>query len=100
VRSLRDLYGIDWLAELERRHPRLKVHIVVATGGDSREQRCGLVTEAIAQDHASLAGWQAYLCGSPSMVEAATVLVRQKGMSPAGVHADAFYTQPLGGSPP
>jgi ferredoxin-NAD(P)+ reductase (naphthalene dioxygenase ferredoxin-specific) len=28
------------------------------------------------------------------MVEAATLLVRRKGVDPARIHADAFYTQP------
>ena len=93
VRSPRDVYGLDWLMALQRRHPLLEVHVVVTTGGDPREQRCGLVTEAIAQDHRDLAGWRAYLCGSPPMVEATTVLIRQKGINPAHVYADAFYTQ-------
>ena len=94
VRSPRDLYGLEWLAALEREHPGLKLNIVVTSGGDPREHRCGLVTEAIAQDLPSLEGWRAYLCGSPPMVEAATMLARQKGMDPARIHADAFYTQP------
>ncbi|HKX44602.1 MAG TPA: 2Fe-2S iron-sulfur cluster-binding protein [Burkholderiaceae bacterium] len=94
VRSPRDVYGSTWLAELERRHPALKVHTVVTSGGDPREQRCGLVTEAIERDLASLDGWRAYLCGSPPMVEAATVLARRKGIAPARIYADAFYTQP------
>ena len=93
VRSRRDVYGLDWLTDLERRHPALKVHVVVTSGGDPREQRCGLVTEAIEQDFASLKGWRAYLCGSPPMVEAATLMARQKGIDPARIYADAFYTQ-------
>jgi len=93
VRSPRDLYGLDWLAEIERRHPAFKWHLVVTSGGDPREQRCGLVTEAIEQDLGPLDGWRAYLCGSPPMVEAATVLVRRKGMDATRIHADAFYTQ-------
>jgi naphthalene 1,2-dioxygenase ferredoxin reductase component len=39
------------------------------------------------------AGWRAYLCGSPPMVEAATRLVRRKGIAAEQVYADAFYTQ-------
>jgi naphthalene 1,2-dioxygenase ferredoxin reductase component len=93
VRSQRDVYGLDWLTEIARRHPAFKLHVVVTSGGDPREQRCGLVTSAIEADLGSLAGWRAYLCGSPPMVEAATVLARQKGIDPARVHADAFYTQ-------
>jgi ferredoxin-NAD(P)+ reductase (naphthalene dioxygenase ferredoxin-specific) len=93
VRSPRDIYGLDWLAEIARRHPAFKLHVVVTSGGDPREQRCGLVTEAIAKDLGSLDGWRAYLCGSPPMVEAATVLARQKGIDAARIYADAFYTQ-------
>lgn len=94
VRSPRDIYGLDQLSDLARRHPALTVHVVVTAGGDPREQRCGLVTEAIEQDLDRLEGWRAYLCGSPPMVEAATVLARRKGIDPACIHADAFYTQP------
>jgi ferredoxin-NAD(P)+ reductase (naphthalene dioxygenase ferredoxin-specific) len=94
VRSQRDIYGLDWLKALERSHSALKFHVVVTSGGDPREQRCGLVTEAIGHDLGSLNGWCAYLCGSPPMVEAATLLARQKGIDPARIYADAFYTQP------
>jgi naphthalene 1,2-dioxygenase ferredoxin reductase component len=94
VRSPRDIYGLDWLHELQRRHPALKLHVVVTSGGDPREHRCGLVTEAIERDLGRLESWRAYLCGSPPMVEAATLLARQKGIDPSRGYADAFYTQP------
>jgi ferredoxin-NAD(P)+ reductase (naphthalene dioxygenase ferredoxin-specific) len=94
VRSPRDIYGAPWLAHLQREHPALTVLVVVAAGGDPRAQRCGLVTEAIEQDLGRLDGWRAYLCGAPPMVEAASALVRRRGIDPAHVHADAFYTQP------
>lgn len=94
VRSPRDIYGLDWVLELQARHPAFRLHRVVTSGGDPREQRCGLVTDAIAADHPRLDGWRAYLCGSPPMVEAATVLARQRGVAPEHIHADAFYTQP------
>lgn len=93
ARSPRDVYGLDELLALQRRHPAMTLHIVAASGGDPREQRCGLVTEAIAQDFARLTGWRAYLCGSPPMVEATAALVRRLGVAPGHVCADAFYTQ-------
>jgi ferredoxin-NAD(P)+ reductase (naphthalene dioxygenase ferredoxin-specific) len=93
VRSPCDLYGLAWLRQLQREHPALTVHSVVTTGGDPRIHRCGLVTDAIEQDHANLCGWRAYLCGSPPMVEAATRLARGRGIEPRHIHADAFYTQ-------
>ncbi len=94
VRSPRDVYGLPWLAKIERTHPAFKLHVVVTSGGDAHTQRCGLVTEMIEQDLGSLEDWCAYLCGSPPMVEAASVLARQKGIDPARIYADAFYTQP------
>jgi ferredoxin-NAD(P)+ reductase (naphthalene dioxygenase ferredoxin-specific) len=93
VRSPRDIYGVPWLDRLKRALPGLTVHVVVSSGGNPEVHRCGLVTDAIAQDHGDLRGWRAYLCGSPPMVEAATVLARRKGIAAAHIHADAFYPQ-------
>ena len=93
VRSPRDVYGLAWLQHLQREHPALHVHVVVTSGGDPATQRCGLVTEAIEQDLGDLTGWRAYLCGSPPMVEAATLVAKHKGVAAERIYADAFYTQ-------
>lgn len=91
VRSSQDLYDAERLEGLAARHPNLTVHIVIATGTPGPGQRGGLVTDAIERDLNSLAGWRAYLCGAPAMVEALTLLVARLGIKPAHVHADAFY---------
>jgi ferredoxin-NAD(P)+ reductase (naphthalene dioxygenase ferredoxin-specific) len=93
VRSPRDVYGLPWLDQLKREHPGLTVHVVVTSAGNPASQRCGLVTDAIEQDLGDLTGWRAYLCGSPPMVEATTVIARHKGIAAGHIHADAFYTQ-------
>lgn len=93
VRSTRDVYGMPWLEQLQREHRRLTVHVVVASAGDPATQRSGLVTDAIEHDHRDLTGWRAYLCGSPPMVEAATLVARRRGIAPDHIHADAFYPQ-------
>jgi naphthalene 1,2-dioxygenase ferredoxin reductase component len=90
VRSERDVYGREWLEALQRQHPQLHVHVVVTSGQASR-CRTGLVTEAIAQDWSSLESFRAYLCGAPPMVEATSLLVRQMGVIPEQIYADAFY---------
>jgi ferredoxin-NAD(P)+ reductase (naphthalene dioxygenase ferredoxin-specific) len=91
VRSEQDLYDAERLQALAAAHPNLKVNIVVATGPVGAGQRAGLVTDAIAQDLPSLAGWRAYLCGAPAMVEALNLLVSRLGVLPGYIHADAFY---------
>ncbi|RYX95998.1 MAG: 2Fe-2S iron-sulfur cluster binding domain-containing protein [Comamonadaceae bacterium] len=90
VRSERDIYGREWLADLQSQHPELQVHVVV-TSGQAAGCRNGLVTEAIAKDWSRLEGFRAYLCGAPPMVEATTLLVRQMGVQPEQIYADAFY---------
>jgi len=93
VRSPRDLYGMDCLDRLKQAQPALTVHVVVTSGGNPALHRCGLVTDAIDQDHRDLTGWRAYLSGSPPMVEAATMVARQRGIAAEHIHADAFYRQ-------
>jgi ferredoxin-NAD(P)+ reductase (naphthalene dioxygenase ferredoxin-specific) len=91
VRSAQDVYDAERLQALAQAHPNVKVHIVVATGAAGAGQRSGLVTDAIEKDIGSLAGWRAYLCGAPAMVEALNLLVTRMGLEPSHVHADAFY---------
>lgn len=91
VRSSHDLYDLERLHALADDHPNVTVHIVVATGAAGSGQRSGLVTDAIKSDLNGLAGWRAYLCGAPAMVEALNMLVTRLGVAPGHVHADAFY---------
>ena len=70
ARSSRDVYGLDWLQQLQREHENLHLHVVVTSDADPLEHRRGLVTDAIEADLSDLSGWRAYLCGSPPMVEA------------------------------
>jgi ferredoxin-NAD(P)+ reductase (naphthalene dioxygenase ferredoxin-specific) len=91
ARSADDVYDADRLRQLAADHPQLTVHVVVASGPAQPGQRSGLVTDLIAQDHPVLAGWRAYLCGSPAMVDALNLVVTRLGVAPEHVHADAFY---------
>lgn len=91
VRTPNDIYGLAWLSELAHIHRNLHVHVVVALENSDPRIRSGIVTNAVAQDWESLTGWRAYLCGAPPMVDAATFLVRQKGMLAEHIYADAFY---------
>ncbi|MDB5842349.1 MAG: 2Fe-2S iron-sulfur cluster binding protein, partial [Herminiimonas sp.] len=95
VRTPQDIYGADWLDELSGIHSNLHVHIAAASENNDPQVRSGLVTDAVAQDWNSLAGWRAYLCGAPPMVDAATYLARQKGIPAEHIHADAFYASSI-----
>lgn len=91
VRSQQDLYDVDRLRHWVAQQPHVSLHFVVATGDAPPEMRQGLLTDAIEKDHASLQGWRAYVCGSPAMVDALSLLAARKGIDSRHVHADAFY---------
>lgn len=91
VRSKDDVYGLEALQALQARFPNLEVHVVVTVGEAAPGQRSGLVTDAVEADWPSLDGFRVYLCGSPPMVDAATLLVTRKGVPADHVYADAFY---------
>lgn len=96
VRSPRDVYGMSWLQDLARVHPNLSVHVIPTLDESGRSPRTGLVTDAIASDWGgALNDFRAYLCGAPPMVETASLLLKQRGMLPEHVHADAFYSSRL-----
>jgi len=95
VRSPRDVYGIEWLEQLQRAHPGLQVQVVVSTGNDNPAWRSGLVTDAVNSDWPRLDGWRAYLCGAPPMVESAAMMIKKKGVPAEHVYADAFYPSGL-----
>ncbi|MFM2107028.1 MAG: hypothetical protein RLZZ513_96 [Pseudomonadota bacterium] len=91
VRSPDDIYGLDELKLLQSSNTNLKLQVVVTTDEHDSGLRTGLVTEAIGQDLADFNGWRAYVCGAPPMVEATAALIKQRGIEPHHVYADAFY---------
>jgi len=93
VRSERDVYNEPLLRELAARHGDMQVHVVLSDEM-SPGRRSGFVHHAAGRDlPAELPGWKAYLAGPPAMVEAATALLRTRGMAARDIHADAFYNQ-------
>ena len=96
VRGERDVYFEAELAELQRRFPSFKAHIVLSEPGAQAAvsllpRRVGFVTAAVAADFSALAAFKTYFAGPPPMVDAATALVRERGVGSRDIHADAFY---------
>lgn len=99
ARSAADVYGLEWLRTLAAQHPGIRLHVVTTQGAGSDgalDYREGHVTDAVAADFAgaeALAGWRAYLCGAPPMVDAATRVLRERGVEAGHIYADAFYAK-------
>lgn len=92
ARSPRDVYGVGWLDELRERLPNLTYHVVVDSPDPTGKYRTGVVTRAVDEDWTNLSGWRAYVAGAPVMVDAASLLLRDKGIVPEHIHADAFFS--------
>jgi ferredoxin-NAD(P)+ reductase (naphthalene dioxygenase ferredoxin-specific) len=94
ARSERDIYLETHFRSLAERHGNLRYTPVLSQPSGKTSRRVGLVHEVVAADLAELDGAKAYLAGPPAMVEAATtLLVAERGMRRADIHADAFYTE-------
>lgn len=93
ARSARDVYLHDTFACWRARG--VLTHVVLSEPtGLAAPYRDGLVSDAVAADFADLKGYKVYLAGPPPMVDAATEVVRARGVPTRDIHADAFYPAP------
>ncbi len=92
VRAERDVYNEALLERLAAAHPQFSYEIVLSDAAGTT-RRSGFLHDAVAADLASVTGMKAYLAGPPPMVEAATTLLRSRGLGLRDIHADAFYDQ-------
>jgi CDP-4-dehydro-6-deoxyglucose reductase/ferredoxin-NAD(P)+ reductase (naphthalene dioxygenase ferredoxin-specific) len=92
ARDERDIYLEDHFTMLAARHANFRFIPVLSAPSAPTARRVGLVHEAAA-DLDALDGAKAYLAGPPPMVEAATILLLERGVRRADIHADAFYTE-------
>jgi naphthalene 1,2-dioxygenase ferredoxin reductase component len=93
ARAERDLYLEDHFRALAARHPNLRFVTVLSEPQGPTRRRTGYLHDAVKADLAELDGFKSYIAGPPVMVEAATAWLRQRGMPPEDIHADAFYTE-------
>jgi CDP-4-dehydro-6-deoxyglucose reductase/ferredoxin-NAD(P)+ reductase (naphthalene dioxygenase ferredoxin-specific) len=91
VRDERDVYLEPRLRELARRHPNLRVELVLSEPSRPSERRAGLVSAAVLEDIPTFEGFKAYIAGPPPMVEALQRQLEAKGVARRDIHADAFY---------
>jgi len=90
ARTPEDLYALDEIAALAPALPELKFVPVVTDPPAGWMGAVGLVTDAIAAWRDSWEGCDAYLCGPPGMIDAATELLVGRGVRPQNVYFDAF----------
>ena len=94
--TTKDIFYLDWLREIEKNHP--KFHFIPALSepqeGDGWEGETGLITAVLdkylKQDHLKDAEKEGYLCGSPGMLDACMVVMRNNDMDDERIYFDKF----------
>ena len=90
AREAQDLFHHDELQTLAAALPNLS--FVPALSHSDWEGETGLITDVVDRCEPDLAGVDAYLCGPPPMVDAATELLLRRGVAEAHIHFDKFTT--------
>ena len=92
VSDVSDLYMLDLAESWAREHANFRIVPVLSNPADSDvwRGRTGLVHEAMLEDHADLTGYEAYVCGSVKMVEAAVPDFLAHGLGTDACYSDAF----------
>jgi len=92
ARAMRDLFLVDEMRELERRLPNFRFVPALSSPApeDDWKGEKGIVTEVLDRHFDSLAGHEAYLCGSPGMIDASIKTLKGKGMPEDRIFYDKF----------
>lgn len=92
ARSKRDLFLVDHMHKLEEKMPQFKFIPALSEPApeDNWHGDTGLITEVVAKHVPDASGKEAYLCGSPLMIDACVKVLKDKGMTEDKIYYDKF----------
>jgi Na+-transporting NADH:ubiquinone oxidoreductase subunit F len=92
ARSLRDLFLLEEMKELEKRMPDFTFIPALSAPEpeDNWEGETGLITDVVAKHIESGDNAEAYLCGSPGMIDACIKVLDEKGIPEELIYYDKF----------
>jgi Na+-transporting NADH:ubiquinone oxidoreductase subunit F len=85
-----DLYLLDRMCQFERQLASFRFVPVVAARDPQWKGQSGLVTEAVERLCSDLHDHEAYLCGSPGMIDACIAALKRRGVDPAKIYYDKY----------
>lgn len=90
--TLKDLYYQEEFAQIERDYPQFKFIPCIArpTPEDNWQGVTGFVTVALQEQVEDAASKEAYLCGSPGMLDACIKILKEKGFTDETIFYDKF----------
>ncbi len=84
------LYLVDQLRTFARQHANFAYSPVVLTGPEEDGLATGAIDRVVLESHPKPAGWRAYVCGDPSIVQLLKKKLFLAGVSSREIFADAF----------
>ncbi len=92
ARSKRDLFYLDELAAFEKALPNVKFVPALSNPlpEDNWTGESGLITDIVSRHFADCAHADAYLCGSPGMIDACIKVLTDRGLPPKNIFFDKF----------
>ncbi len=90
--SRRDLYDLDRLESFQKAIPAFRFVPALSHPDpeDGWEGETGLITDVVARHYGSMEGMEAYLCGSPGMIDACVRVLTRKGLAEDRIYYDKF----------
>lgn len=87
-----DMFFLDEMREMEKQLPwfRFVPALSDPDPGDKWDGERGLITEVVDRNVGSVDNTEAYLCGSPGMIDAAIKVLQHKGISDDRIFYDKF----------
>lgn len=90
ARTLQDLYDHALFAELAAAHPTFTYRPALSSPGPDWQGETGFIHTVLSRQLTDGPDSEAYLCGPPTMIEAVTEVLRQKGVPAERIWYDKF----------
>ncbi len=92
ARTKKDLYYTEYFLDIAKKFPNFKYIPALSTPlpEDNWDLDIGLITDVVRRHTEDLSGHEAYLCGSPGMIDACIKVLKEKGMPEEFIYFDKF----------
>lgn len=92
ARAVRDLYYTEELRELEKEFPNFQYIPALSASmpEDNWDGEIGLITDVLDRLSGDISESEAYLCGSPGMIDACIKVLKKNGVRDENVYYDKF----------
>jgi Na+-transporting NADH:ubiquinone oxidoreductase subunit F len=90
--AVKDLYYFNVMQQFEKELPDFRFVPTVAKplDGETWNGKTGLVTQVVREELANAAQYEAYLCGSPGMIDASVKVLKEMGIKEENIFYDKY----------